>query len=132
MNAIAEQTITPTTPLATHQFLDYFALAYHQVVAERLRVAPEVVLRRANENLARWLAQGEFSGAMRRPLQEWQNLLAESDVERIIAIITDDSDEGQRLRQSTPFVGILTADERKELLATCEKRASAQTGSACD
>jgi hypothetical protein len=32
------------SPLGSHAFLDEFALAYHRVVAERLRAQPEAVL----------------------------------------------------------------------------------------
>jgi hypothetical protein len=35
------------------------------------------------------------------------------------------SDEGQRLRSSSPFVGTLTPEERLEILAACEQRATA-------
>jgi hypothetical protein len=39
----------------------------------------------------------------------------------IAAILTADSDEGQRLRQSTPFPGVLSKEEREEIFARCEK-----------
>jgi len=111
--------------LGSHQFLDDFALTYHRAVAARLRVAPEPVIEHARNNLARWGARyGSLSGAT-LTFREWEKLLEESTVEKLIALITEDSDEGQRRRQSTPFAGVLTPEERRELLDACEKRASA-------
>jgi hypothetical protein len=46
-------------------------------------------------------------------------------VERLVEIMTDSSDEGQRLRSSSPFVGALSPEERLEILAACEQRATA-------
>lgn len=115
-------------PLGSHQFIDYFALACHRAVAERLRHAPEVVVQTARENLARWMASGVFDKGEMRALSEWENILNESNVEELIAIITEDSDEGQRLRQSTPFAGVLSEDERLEILADCERMAEKLEG----
>ena len=36
----------------------------------------------------------------------------------------DASDEGQRLRSSSSFVGVLSPEERLEILAACEQRAT--------
>ncbi|MBC7929153.1 MAG: hypothetical protein H7Z38_01135 [Rubrivivax sp.] len=111
--------------LGTHQFLDDFALAYHLVVAKRLRVGPEAVLSRARQNLNRWLEGDAFGSGERQSVEEWQKILDGSDIERLIEIITDTSDEGQRLRSSSPLVGALTPEERLEILAACEQRATA-------
>lgn len=113
------------SPLETHQFLDDFALAYHRAVAERLRVEPKAVLSHARQNLNRWLEGDAFGPGERQSVEEWQKLLDRSDVGRLIQIITDSSDEGQRLRSSSPFVGVLTPEERLEILAACEQRATA-------
>ena len=111
--------------LGSHQFLDDFALAYHRVVADRLRQAPVPILQRALANLAQWTTRGELSAGALLSLAEWQHILEDYSVEKIILLITANSDEGQRLRQSTPFAGILTPAERKDLLAHCEERANA-------
>lgn len=114
------------TTWGSHQFLDEFALAYHRAVAERLRVMPELIIKHARNNLARWSTQSGFSFGTALSLQEWEEVLEESSVEQLISLITEDSDEGQRRRQSTPFAGVLTAEERMELLTACEKRSSAR------
>jgi hypothetical protein len=113
------------SPLGTHQFLDDFALAYHLAVAERLRERPDAVIERARQNLNRWLEGDAFGPGARQSVEEWLKILDGSNVERLIWIITDPSDEGQRLRSSSPFVGALTPEERLEILAVCEQRATA-------
>lgn len=107
----------------SHALLDEFALYYHYAVAERLRVAPEAVLARAHANLTRWLSGDAFPPGEVESLEEWRTILDRSDTEQLTQIITDLSDEGQRLRQSTPFAGVLSATERRELLDACEERA---------
>ena len=109
-------------PLGSHAFLDEFALAYHRAVAERLRIEPEAVLERARQNLNRWAEGDAFGAGEQSSLDEWRGILGEADVDRLIEIITDTSDEGQRLRSSSPFVGTLSPEERLEILAACEQR----------
>ena len=127
-----EETITTilgggavVSPLGSHAFLDEFALAYHRAVAERLRAEPEAVLERARRNLDRWTEGDAFGPGEQASLEEWRGILGEADVDHLIKIMTDTSDEGQRLRSSSPFVGTLSPEERLEILAACEQRATA-------
>lgn len=90
------------SPLGSHEFLDEFALAYHRAVAERLRAQPEAVLECARRNLNRWEDGDAFGPGERTSLEEWRRILGEADVDRLVEIITDVSDEGQRLRSSSP------------------------------
>jgi hypothetical protein len=113
------------SPLGSHAFLDEFALAYHRAVAERLRAEPESVLERARRNLDRWAEGDTFGAGEQASLEEWRGILGGADVERLVEIMTDTSDEGQRLRSSSPFVGALSPEERLEILAACEQRATA-------
>jgi hypothetical protein len=46
-----------------------------------------------------------------------------SSTERVLQILTQDNDEGQRLRQSDPFLGILTEAERTWFLEEYEESA---------
>jgi hypothetical protein len=126
-----EEAITTTlgggagvSQLGSHAFLDEFALAYHRAGAERLRAEPEAVLERARRTLDRWAEGDAFGPGEWASLEEWRGILGEADVERLIRIMTDTSDEGQRLRSSSPFVGTLSPEERLEILAACEQRAT--------
>lgn len=110
--------------MGAHAFLDEFALAYHRAVAERLRSEPEAVLERARQNLNRWTESDSFEAGERVSLEEWREILDEADVERLIEIATERTDEGQRLRSSSPLVAPHSPEERFEILATCEQRAT--------
>lgn len=113
-------TKTALQPVApdSHQFLDQYNLLYHIEVAQRLLADPQAILERARKNIERWLPAhaGSFS---EQALLEWQSLLEQLKVTELAKLITEDSDEGQRLRQSTPFTGILTETERDELWRHC-------------
>jgi len=89
-------------------------LAQHQVIAERLRADPTRVIGRAQANLARWA--GRYSG---RPppqwMREWQSLL-EGPVETVLQVLTGADEESVRLRSSSPFAGILSAQERQNII----------------
>lgn len=124
-NAIIPDVATGGSPVGSHQFIDEFNLAYHRAVAQILRREPESVITRARQNIARWIESDVYDEGERPSLFEWDKILVESSVEELIAIITEDSDEGQRLRQSTPFTGILPKQQRTAILADCEKRVSA-------
>ena len=114
-----------SSPLSTHRFLDEFALAYHRAVAERLRGDGATVIEHARRNLDRWTGGGRPGPGVPQALEEWRKILDDSDLDKLIEIITDPSDEGQRLRSSSPFAGTLSPEERLEILATCEQRAAA-------
>ena len=92
----------------THRWRDACDLAMARVIAEKVQRQPEL-MRIAVENLRRWKKQ-------MRPwppaLREWEMILANNPTERILEILVQDDEEGQRLRQSDPFVGILTEEER--------------------
>jgi hypothetical protein len=112
------------SPLGSHAFLDEFARAYHRAVADRLRAEPSAVLEHARRNLDRWTEGDAFGPGELASLGEWRRILDEADVNRLVEVITDVSDEGQRLRSSSPFVGVLSPEERLEILAACEQRAA--------
>ncbi len=99
-------------------------LEYHRRIAAHLLADPEAVMNKARSNLKRWLPVHEGTPS-EQSLREWQLLLDHSTIAELISIITEDSDEGQRLRSSTPFTGILSAEERKELRLHYEERTSA-------
>ena len=116
---MANASVQPV-PKDSHQFLDRLNLLYHREIAARLLADPEAVLNRARNNIERWMPVhvGSFSI---HALEEWRNLLNTKSISELVAILTEDSDEGQRLRQSTPFAGILSEKEREEIWRRCEE-----------
>lgn len=72
-------------------------------------------------NLRRWKKKiGHWPPCLR----EWELILDSNPTERVLEILTQNNDEGQRLRQSDPFVGILTEKERLAFLELDEKVAA--------
>ena len=70
----------------------------------------------ANANLERWSRLNAGVPSLLRCYAEWRKLLA-NDVVEIRAILTAETDEGQRLRQNSPFAGILSPGEVLEIKA---------------
>lgn len=116
LNEAAAAYVTPADATArpepwSHQWHDELGLLCHRAIAEKLRRAP-ALLDVARENLRRWIAS-EPGATPSRARGEWQELLSSQDLERIISVMTDPGEDGHRRRQSTPFAGILSADERQ-------------------
>ena len=99
------------SPYSDHRRLDLRSLAMHTLVARKLARDPEL-LTFARDNLKRW---GERWGRD-TPVwhNEWQAVLKRPWRE-VAALITDLSPRATRLRQSSPFAGVLTREERKRI-----------------
>lgn len=89
-------------------------LAEHQAIAEHLCANRRAALDCAMANIARW--SDDFHPE-RRPdwLVEWERLLT-GPLETLIGAMTADTDTGTHLRETSPFVGFLTFQERLEIL----------------
>ena len=95
-----------------HPHIDKRSLEMARIVVERIDADPSLV-GIACENLERWrqhqgklgLADREWSAILNRPWAE------------IREILLDDSEEGQRLRSSHPFRGIVSKEERRAIIA---------------
>lgn len=97
--------------MASQQELDRLHLAMHQAIVALIDGDPHRCgLQTARENCARWLAHGSYSAIL-----EWQEILTRP-WDEVRQIMLDDSDEGQRLRSSSPFAGVLPPRERWRLL----------------
>ncbi|MGH9845524.1 MAG: hypothetical protein ACREEM_42985 [Blastocatellia bacterium] len=108
-----------------------WALEYHKEVADRMRSNPDGIVEIARANLKRWLSDYEAGSPDARCLEEWQELLETRIIPELIAIITENSDEGQRLRSSTPFTGILTFEEREEIHNRCTSTTTSRHSANC-
>lgn len=97
-------------------FSDLLSLLVHRLAAERLRSDPRL-LEKAKANLERWLNQTPAVAAW----LEWEEILESESLENILQIITAETDESQRLRSSSPFVGLITDEERRRIIKICAK-----------
>ena len=96
-----------------HSEIDQVSLEMARRVAERLRHNPE--LREiAYANLARWSRQNAAGGSLLRCYAEWEEILSRP-VEEICELLCSASDNVQRLRQNSPFVGVLSPAEVWEI-----------------
>ena len=93
----------------THELQDAISIELARRVASRLRESP-AILEVARANLARWSRQNSDSPALLRCYAEWEGILGRS-VEEICVLLCADTDDAQRLRQNSPFAGILTPAE---------------------
>lgn len=96
-----------------HRLLEARSLAMHCLAAVKIDRDPKL-LDRVRATLQRW--RERHRNAMPRAFDEWQAILREP-WPVIAAFITDPGERATRLRQSTPFAGVLSARERNRIYA---------------
>ncbi len=95
--------------MRTHQEIDRRSLEMVRRIVAKIDSDPDRLgLAHAKRVCERWVAQGIGSA------REWRGLL-DKPWEDVRKILLDETDEGQRLRQTDPFCGILTQEERWEI-----------------
>lgn len=99
----------------THLWIDDRSLALATATAAKLCVHPELV-DVARSNLLRWK---QTISPWPQALAEWEQILS-ADVRSITARLTEDTADGRRLRQSSPFAGVLTTQERRAIFEQYE------------
>lgn len=100
-------------------FVDLFALELHRAIAEKMLRDERAVIARAKANIARWLSSGSFPNEVGAPLREWREILERETPENLRRLLVQQTDEGQRLRSSSPFTGILSKAEREAIMKKC-------------
>jgi DNA-binding transcriptional ArsR family regulator len=96
-----------------HSHMDRQALALARAIADRIPKDPELIPR-AVSYLRRRMEQ---ASARERPeLNEWLDLLETKSVAQVRSLLLDPGERATRLRQSLPFLEVLTETERIELL----------------
>ena len=98
--------------MINHQNIDLRSLAMDQRTAEKLLANPALV-DRGLANLDRWLKT--CSPGVRPVLIEWQTLL-QRPLPEVILVLRSTDQRATRLRQSSPFAGLLSVSERTEIL----------------
>ena len=96
-----------------HELTDEISLAIGRHVAARLGRQPEL-LQVARENLDRWARRNADVSSLLRCYAEWRDVL-ERLLEEICRLLNSDSEEARRLRQNSPFAGVLSPREVWEL-----------------
>jgi hypothetical protein len=105
-------TAAPLTPgLLKHRLIEARSLAMHCLIARKIAADPGL-LDIARRNLESWTAR--YGDSPPRALEEWRAILRRPWPE-IAALMTDPGETGARLRQSSPFAGVLTQPERRRV-----------------
>jgi hypothetical protein len=103
-----------------HRLIDERCLAFDRLITAKL-VADPTLICRARTNVSRWL--GTCSAAARPALLEWQEDL-EKPIEDLISLLLSTDERAVRLRQSSPFAGMLPVAERASILKEFQNRES--------
>lgn len=99
-----------------HRTAELQSLAYHRVVADRL---DEQLIEKARRRVDRWRTTGRIHPHW---ADQWQGVLEDSPA-RIARAISVDTPHARELRQTSPFAGVLTPQERRLLTQAVEERA---------
>jgi hypothetical protein len=99
-----------------HEWIDRRSLALHEAVAAKLEAQPQL-LEVARANLQRWLSTNPAAA-----LGEWRQLLDTTPLPALLALLRSPGEQAARLRQSSPFAGLLTPAERQSILNDYESR----------
>ena len=104
-----------------HRLIDERSLAFDRLIASKLRKEPALV-EKARGNIARWLET--CAAGAKSDLLEWQRILTGS-LDDLLSLLVATDERAMRLRQSSPFCGILTEDERLGIIREFRSRESA-------
>ena len=98
--------------MKSHHDHDKRSLALHRLIADKIRRDP-ILFGQVRATLAKW---HEIVCLSSKPyLQEWERLMQEG-VDACLAVAEEDSERATALRQSSPFCGVLTNQERFSFL----------------
>jgi len=95
-----------------HRLIDERSVAFDRLIAAKVRADP-ALLAKARANLSRWRQTCDDRSAP--DFLEWQRLLDGSPSE-LLATLESTDEDATRLRQSSPFCGILTPAERLAII----------------
>ena len=100
----------------SHQYLDRRSLALHREIAKMLEKDPSLI-KAALNNIRRWVESYKKSGSpLPESLKEWSYILAKESRNEIIRLLRARSEKAKRLRQSSPFAGIIPNKVRNQII----------------
>lgn len=97
-----------------HWYQDRVSLELSRREAEELRLRPTEVMEHARRNLRNWSVRNQHAPSLLKCYAEWGRIL-DQGVEAVCRVLVDQTDDGQRLRQSSPFAGVLSPREVWEI-----------------
>lgn len=115
----ADQKPPVRQPAQSHAQTEERSLLMARAIAELIRSDPSLITR-AKHHLNRLLHDDQ--GMATGDIAEWRQLLETYSSKRLRQLLVSHSSRANRLRQSSPFFAILTAEERDRLIASLEHR----------
>jgi DNA-binding Lrp family transcriptional regulator len=100
-----------------HVARDQRAAKLSEAIVELLERDPSLI-KRASRHVE--LLLREDQGMAAHDLKEWGSILSRYSRQRLSEFLVSDTPRAQRLRQSSPFFAVLSADERDEVLQRME------------
>ena len=98
--------------LSDHIRIEERSIALHRAVAKQIRANPRL-MEKAKGNLQRYLKHFmQKGGTPTSALLEWLDIVENKSLEEILELLVSGAEKARRLRQSSPFAGILTPQER--------------------
>ena len=91
---------------------DWIQLEMARRIAARLQDDPSLI-----ERALKWILGLRKVGRDYVAHREWEDILKKSSRDDVVRLLTKDDDEGQRLRSSHPFQGVIPETERREIIA---------------
>ena len=102
----------PQERVSDHIRIAERSIALHRAIADRIRTNPRL-MEKAIENLQKYLDQfAQENRTAPKSLTEWQDILTNRPGEDVLEFLVSSCESASRLRQSSPFAGILTPKER--------------------
>jgi DNA-binding Lrp family transcriptional regulator len=103
----------------THAESTERSLRMAEATAELIRADPSLI-RRALQHTNRLLREGQ--GTADSDIAEWRHLLETYSPERVRDLLASTSSRAERLRRSSPFFAVLTAEERDRMMQQIEAK----------
>lgn len=119
-SALPKRKSTLATRPFSHAELDARARALATAVAERIRTDPGIVERASAHVDARMMIA---SPGEQRELREWKRILRTMSLPRLRRFLAENSERATRLRQTFPFAGVISDEEREAVIAAHRNRA---------
>lgn len=91
------------------------SLWLHRALLGHLMLDPQRVLETARENIARWTPVHRGDGMAHSYLARWEEII-DSGVDAVARALTAEDEPSCDLRQNSPFAGVLTDEERRQVL----------------
>ena len=94
-----------------HDIIDRRLVSSHGAIRAKFLRNPLEVRQFAMDNLIKWWGNGQACSGY----DEWAQILADYDDGALADLLIEQTERGDRLRQASPFAGVLTQDERRAI-----------------